>query len=207
MSETKATFADFWHYNKFKIIIVAAFIAFVAFALSQCSYGTQVDLGILHVSEVNGVDGTAFVDMLQSEIVLATNQEKPNIEFVSVYVPTDPRFVAETGALEKLQLELARGNSTLFVLDEETIYSYAGEELFHDITAIADSYGIEEDDRYIGPNGETIAISVDGNAFLEKCSLENKSLYLAIRAHDEDDASRYQNAYEAAKYILKGELK
>ena len=160
-------------------------------------------MGILHVSEVNGVDGTAFVDMLQSEIALATNQEKPNVEFVAVYVPTDPRFVAETGALEKIQLELARGNSTLFVLDEETIYSYAGEELFHDITALADSYGIAEYDRYIGPNGETIAISVDGNSFLEKCSLENKSLYLAIRAHDEDDASKYQNAYKSAEYIIK----
>lgn len=203
MTDTKATFADFWHYNKFKIIIVAALIAFVAFALSQCSYGTEVDLGILHVSEVSGVDGTAFVDMLQSEIALATNQEKPNVEFVAVYVPTDPRFVAETGALEKIQLELARGNSTLFVLDEETIYSYTGEELFHDITALADSYGIAEYDRYIGPNGETIAISVDGNSFLEKCSLENKSLYLAIRAHDEDDSSKYQNAYKSAEYIIK----
>ncbi len=203
MSDTKATFANFWHYNKFKIIIVAALIAFVAFALSQCSFGTEVDLGILHVSEVSGVDGTAFVDMLQNEIELLSEADIPNIEFVSVYVPTDPRFVAETGALEKIQLELARGNSTLFVLDEETLYSYAGEELFHDLTTLADSYGIAEADRYIGQNGETIAISVDGNTCLEKCSLENKSLYLAMRAHDEDDASKYHNAYEVAEYIIK----
>jgi len=203
MSDTKATFANFWHYNKFKIIIVAALIAFVAFALSQCSYGTQVDLSILHVSEVSGVDGTAFVDMLKSEIALATNQEEPNVEFVSVYVPTDPRFVAETGALEKIQLEFSRSDNTLFVLDEETIYSYAAEGLFHDMTALADSCSIPQSDRYIGQNGETIAVSVDGNTFLEKCSLENKSLYLAIRVFDEDNASKYQNAYKAAEYIIK----
>lgn len=202
MFEKQGGFANFWHYNKIKIISLILLIAFAIFGLSQCSYGTEVDFGILHVSEVSGVSGDAFVEALKRDALISSANWEPNVEFISVYVPSDPKLLPETGALEKIQIELINGNSTLFILDEETVYSYKDEDLFYDLTDIADKYDVPDEARYLGPNGEVIGISADGNAYLDACSLESDSLYMAIRDHSADDAEQYVNAFSALEYII-----
>lgn len=202
MLKLQGGFKNFWYYNKIKIIALIALILFVAFAISQCSFGESADFGILHVSEARDVRGDAFVAKLKEDSDLIFKNEEPDVDFISVYVPSNPKDIMETGVLEKIQLELVGGSCTLFILDEETVYSYQNDELFYDLTDIADEYSIPPEARYIGPNGEVLAISVDGNAYLDECSLQSDALYIAIRAHSKDDAGLYQNAFSAIRTII-----
>ncbi|MBE7051413.1 MAG: hypothetical protein E7395_02420 [Ruminococcaceae bacterium] len=202
MFESQGGFSNFWHYNRLKVVSVVALIFFIGFAISQCSFGETVDFGILHVSEVRDVAGDGFVSAIKKDVDLKSENNEPSVQFVPIYVPSDPRDIMETGALEHIQVELVSGKATLYMLDEETIYSYKNDDLFFDLTSIADKYQIPDELRYVDDNGKTLAISVDGNKYLNDCSLECSSLYIAIKNHTDNESEKYINAFNALSYII-----
>ncbi len=202
MFNSQGGFKNFWHYNKWKIFSLIALILFIAFAVSQCSYGSVTDFEVLHISGVRDVSGDEFIKRIKNDVELVSEGNDPNAEFMHIFVPQDMRDIIETGALEKIQVEMVGGNSTLFILDKETIYSYKDNEFFYDLTQIADSFNVPEEKRYLGANGEVCAISVDGNKYLQECNLQCDSLYIAVRNHSEKKSDEYINAFAVLNHIL-----
>lgn len=202
MFKSYGGFKNYWHYNWWKFFVPILIILFFVFALSQCSYGTVTDFSLLHISGARDVSGDEFVDALKNDVDINSQKEDPSIEFLHIYVPDNSVDMMELGVLEQIQTELVSGKSTLFVVDKETIYSYKDDEFFYDLTEIADSFGIPEENRYIGPSGEVCAISVDSNRYLSQNSLQCDSLYVAVRDHGPDDKEEYENAFKVLNHIL-----
>ncbi len=205
MSHIINALSHFWHYNKWKMFFSVFAIVLIAIAFSQCSSGVTTDIGILYVSPHKSVDSTDFVANIKKDIPFPGANSEPNIIFTSVCLPSDPSEPAESGALDKMHVEFVTGDSTFFIVDEETIYSYKNDGYFHDITSYADKFSVPEDARYYDDDGKTIAISVDGNSYIESGSLETDSLYIAVRAHPQKDDKDYVNTFNLLEHILKNQ--
>ena len=203
MFKTHGGFKNFWYYNKLKIFGVVLLILFAVFAFSQCSGKVVTDLSILHVSEEREANGDMLLDSIKKDVNLIADSEEAKLEFIHVFVPPDPRDIMETGALEKIQVEMVSGKSTLFVLDEETVYSYKDDDFFYDLTDVADSLGITDENRYFGPNGEVCALLLECNSYLEANGINCEGQYIAIRNHTPEKSSEYKNAFSALNHILK----
>jgi len=203
MSQECKSISVFWHYNKGKVFLALFFIMLIAVAFSQCSAGVETDLGILYVSPYEGVDGAGFVEQIKKDIPFSKTEGEPNVIFTSVCVPSDAKMPVESGQLDKMHVEFVTGDSTFFILDEETLYVYKNDGYFHDITSYADKYSVPEEARYYGENGEVIAISADANSYIESNSVKTDSLYLAVRAHTDKDDVKYKNTFNLLDHILK----
>ena len=196
------TFGDFWNYNKLKIFAVVISVALIALAVSQCSLGKTLDLGVVHVSQKTDVDGEKFLECIKKDVELKKIGEELVLEFTPIYMPDDFSAAAELGSIEKAQIEITTGDSSLFILDGETVYSFKNDDIFYDLTKIADKYNISQEERYLSDDGKVMAISVDGNKYLEECSIFCDNLYIAIQNHLESKSEKYSNAFAALEYIL-----
>lgn len=202
MSYRKGNFADFWYYNKIKIIGIVIAIFLIILGFNQCSLGEVTDLGIVHISQAEYEDGTDFLESIKKNIPLKQSEEELKLEFTPVYMPDNFKSAQELGSIEKVQVELASGESTLFILDEETLYSYENDDIFYDLSEYAKDYGINPQDCYRDHSGKVMGISVDQNSYLESVGLEHTSLYVGVRNHLESQKSEYENAFRVLEYIL-----
>ncbi len=196
-------FSDFWHYNKGKIFSVVIILFLVILAFNQCSFGNTTDLGIVHISQVLDEDGTQFLESIEREISLKSSGEELNLQFTPIYMPDDFKSAQELGSIEKAQVEISAGGSTLFILDEETLYSYKNDDIFYDLSEYADEYGINQEECYCDEYGKVMAISVHKNTYLESVGIECENLYISVRNHLESEKSEYENAFMVLEYILK----
>lgn len=203
MSYKYGSFGNFWHYNKLKILGIVLTIAFIALIVSQCSLGEIVDLGIVHISNVQNVDGNELLNNIQKDVKLKKAESEPVMEFNHIYIPDDFTMAKDIGALDKIQVEITSGKSNLFIVDEETLYSYKNDDVFYDLSEYAEKYGIDGDDCYYDANGKLMGISVGDNAYLEKSNLDTEGLYVGVRNHVESKKDEYENAFKALEYILK----
>lgn len=202
MSQTKFNFLHFWQYNKGKVFLALLFIVLIVVGFSQCSLGEKTPLGILYVSDVKNADGTDFIAQIKKDVPLPSDDENGDIRFVSVCIPADPTAPVESGQLDKMHVEFVTGESTFYIIDEETIYTYEPDGYFCDITSYAEKYSIPEDERYYSGDGKVIAISASKNSYLKNSPLDCNSLFLAVRAHPSSKASDYANSFRLLEYIL-----
>ena len=202
MSQTKFNFLHFWHYNKGKVFFAILFIVLIVIGFSQCSLGEKTPLGILYVSDAQNVDGTDFIDQIKKDVPLTSDNENGDVRFVSVCLPSDPTSPIESGQLDKLHVEFVTGDSTFYIIDEETIYSYEPDGYFCDITGYAEKYSIPEEERYYSFDGKVIAISASSNSYLKNSPLDCNSLFLAVREHPSSKASDYENTFKLLEHIL-----
>lgn len=202
MSQTKFNFLHFWQYNKGKVFFATLFIVLIVIGFSQCSLGKKIPLGILYVSDVQNADGTDFVAQIKKDMALPSDDESGDVRFVSVCLPADPTAPAESGQLDKMHVEFVTGDSTFYIIDEETIYSYEPDGYFYDITSYAEKYSIPEDERYYSGDGKVIAISASTNSYLKNSPLDCNSLFLAVREHPSSKAPDYENSFKLLELIL-----
>ena len=196
------SFGNFWYYNKLKIFALIFVLALVALGVSQCSLGKTLDLGIVHISSERNSDGGKLLESLKENAGLKKSGEELSLEFVPIYMPEDFGEASELGSIEKTQVEIISGSTTLFILDQETVYSYKEDDIFYDLSDIADKYGIAENRRYLDDDGKVVAISIDQNPYLEECSVFCDELYIAVRNHLKSKADEYENAFTALEYII-----
>ena len=166
MSQKKFNFLHFWQYNKGKVFFAILFIMLIVIGFSQCSLGEKTSLGILYVSPIENVDGTDFIAQIKKDIPLPSDDESGDVRFVSVCLPADPTAPVESGQLDKMHVEFVAGDSTFYIIDEETVYSYKTDGYFYDITSYAEKYSIPEDERYYSGDGKVIAISASTNSYI-----------------------------------------
>ncbi len=202
MSQIKFNFLHFWQYNKGKVFLALLFIMLIVVGFSQCSLGEKTPLGILYVSDIENVDGTDFIAQIKNDIPVLSDEESGDVRFVSVCLPADPTAPAESGQLDKMHVEFVTGDSTFYIIDEETIYSYEPDGYFCDITSYAEKYSIPEEKRYYAADGKVIAISASSNSYLKNSSLNCNSLFLAVREHPSSKASDYENTFKLLEHIL-----
>ena len=196
-------FSDFWHYNKMKIFAAIIAVFLVVLAFNQCSFGSTLDLGIVHISPVMDADGDEFLKSLKENVTLKKSGDELSLEFTPIYMPDSFKAGAELGSIEKAQVEISAGKSTLFIIDEETLYSYQNDDIFYDLSGYAKEYGINQDECYYDSSGKVMGISVNKNAYLESVGLECANLYVGVRNHLESKKDEYENAFKVLEYILK----
>ncbi len=202
MSKTRFNFLHFWQYNKGKVFLTILFIVLIVVGFSQCSLGEKTPLGILYVSDAQNVDGTDFIDQIKKDVPLSSDDESGDVRFVSVCLPDDPTAPIESGQLDKMHVEFVTGDSTFYIIDEETIYSYEPDGYFYDITSYAEKYSIPEEERYYSSDGKVIAISASTNSYLKNSPLDCNSLFLAVREHPSSKAPDYENTFKLLEHIL-----
>ena len=129
MSQKKFNFLHFWQYNKGKVFFAILFIMLIVIGFSQCSLGEKTSLGILYVSPIENVAGTDFIAQIKKDIPLPSDDESGDVRFVSVCLPADPTAPVESGQLDKMHVEFVAGDSTFYIIDEETVYSYKTKDI------------------------------------------------------------------------------
>ncbi|MBE7050253.1 MAG: hypothetical protein E7394_05715 [Ruminococcaceae bacterium] len=202
MTYKYGSFTNFWHYNKLKIFGVVLAVAFVALIVSQCSFGETVDLGIVHISNEQNVTGENLLDDIKKNVDLKISGEKPAMEFNHIYMPDDFELAKSVGALDKVQVEITSGRSTLFILDKETFYSYKDEDIFFDLSQYAEKYEISKEECFVDSKGRITGISVDNNTCIKNANLDVREHYIGIRDHVASKKGEYENAFKALEYIL-----
>lgn len=199
-------FKNFLYYNWIKILAIVFIIVFGVVTLKQCSERKEIDLGILYVGESKSDTLPDLAQKIKDAGIIKDTDDNGEITLntKSIVIPSSREHMIEQQVPEQIQVEIISGENLLYILDKETLISYAVDENFADISQFATDYGYAKDDCLAYDDGRIYAIPLTGNVKLKECNLSDEGMYVAVRNYLEKnkDSIRNQNARKALEYIL-----
>lgn len=209
---TKEWWPYFWMYYKWHTIAVVAVVGAIVMTAVQMSQNKISDFTINYIGIRNSDENTEL--KLQEEIEKLISDIDENGE-----TNADIRYVAigtgevmsevEYAMVMKHDVELTDKNSYLYLYEEAPAKMLLGREGSEDVYVnVEEWYGgnIDEVITYKSVSGKPIALSVEGNQFLENMGIDTKGLYLALKAEyskEEINTKSYKEALGVVDAILK----
>lgn len=198
---------NYLYYNWIKIAAIVFAVVFIAVTFMQCSQRKETDLGIMYV-------GKALVS--ENLPKLAQEMEKTNIisdadedgeitlNTKAIVIPLSKEKMIEQQVPEQIQVEIISGENLLYILEKETLISYAVDESFADIADLAEKFNVPKENCLSYENGSVYAIPAEENALLKELGIETSGMYFALRNYLPKDKDKLTiiNAQNALKYIL-----
>ena len=201
---------NFLYYNWIKIAACIFMVVFIAVTFMQCSQRKEVDLGIMYVGKnvvSNSLPNLAEKIKNAGIVSDADGDGEINVGSKAIVIPLSKEKMIEQQVPEQIQVEIISGENLFYILEKETLISYAVDESFAPITDFAEKHGINKDECLAYENGEIYAIPADENPIFKNMGIETKGMYFALRGYNEKDKNsiKNQNARKLLDYILKGE--
>ena len=170
MKKEKLTkFSDIMYYYKWHMIIAVITIIAVAYFTVECHNKVKDDLvvtAILSNYSLSTAPDDIETDMVSSGIVPDLNGDGTSKMFVHVITfPLKPQNQEEMMAGQQVSVALAGDDSVLFLIDFDLLEMYEDDEIFCDISRVAELQGVSEEDLYIAEDGTVMGISLNTTVF------------------------------------------
>jgi len=198
---------NYLYYNWIKIAAIAFASVFIAMTFIQCSQRKETDLGIMYVGKAvvsenlpklaEKIDGANIIKDADEDGEITLNTK-------AIVIPLSKEKMIEQQVPEQIQVEIISGENLLYILEKETLISYAVDESFADITDLAEKFNVPKEICLSYENGSVYAIPAEENVLLKELGIETSGMYFAMRNYLPKDKDKLTiiNAQNALKYIL-----
>jgi len=198
---------NYLYYNWIKIAAIAFASVFIAMTFIQCSQRKETDLGIMYVGKAvvsenlpklaEKIDGANIIKDADEDGEITLNTK-------AIVIPLSKEKMIEQQVPEQIQVEIISGENLLYILEKETLISYAVDESFADITDLAEKFNVPKENCLSYENGSVYAIPAEENVLLKELGIETSGMYFALRNYLPKDKDKLTiiNAQNALKYIL-----
>ena len=198
---------NYLYYNRIKIAAIVFAVGFIAVTFMQCSQRKETDLGIMYVGKAvvsEKLPGLAEKIAKANIIKDADKDGEITLNSKAIVIPHSKEKMIEQQVPEQIQVEIISGENLLYILEKETLISYAVDESFADITALTEKFDIPKQSCLSYENGSVYAIPAEGNALLKELGIEEAGMYFALRNYlpKDKDKPTIINAKKALEYIL-----
>mgnify|MGYP003291823659 CR=1 FL=1 len=195
------------YYNWIKIAAIVFAVVFIAVTFMQCSQRKETDLGIMYVGKaVVSENLPKLAQEIEKTNIISDADEDGEITLntKAIVIPLSKEKMIEQQVPEQIQVEIISGENLLYILEKETLISYAVDESFADITDLAEKFNISKENCLSYEDGSIYAIPAGENALLKELEIETSGMYFALRNYLPKDKDKLTNvnAKNALKYIL-----
>lgn len=198
---------NYLYYNWIKIAAIVFAVVFIAVTFMQCSQRKETDLGIMYVGKaVVSENLPKLAQEIEKTNIISDADEDGEITLntKAIVIPLSKEKMIEQQVPEQIQVEIISGENLLYILEKETLISYAVDESFADITDLAEKFNVPKENCLSYENGSVYAIPAEENALLKELGIETSGMYFALRNYLPKDKDKLTiiNAQNALKYIL-----
>lgn len=198
---------NYLYYNWIKIAAIVFAAVFIAVTFMQCSQRKETDLGIMYVGKaVVSENLPKLAQEIEKTNIISDADEDGEITLntKAIVIPLSKEKMIEQQVPEQIQVEIISGENLLYILEKETLISYAVDESFADITDLAEKFNVSKENCLSYENGSVYAIPAEENALLKELGIETSGMYFALRNYLPKDKDKLTiiNAQNALKYIL-----
>ncbi|MCK9478104.1 MAG: hypothetical protein M0R40_01200 [Firmicutes bacterium] len=198
----KQWFENYWYYYK-KHTFVGIFILFIiSYTAVECSKNVDPDVSVLYIGST--YFDNEFADKLEQRlsdcIEDINNDGVIKVQFSPIFISDEMKSEQDFAMQQKMQLEVAVGDSYLYLLDKKYYESYAKQDLFVDISP------------YIDANEPTYGLDAYDSPILQELGIKNDSqIYVAIRVLTQGDEKKQKktanqvNAINIIKELYKND--
>jgi len=163
---------NYWFYYKIHTIVGIFAVIILIFSLVECANKVYPDLTVSYIGEK--VFSEEVSDRLKQTfegyIDDATNNGKIDVEFMPLTVSKEAKSEQDMAMMQKAQLEIAAGETYLYILDKAYFDQYQKEGLFINV---ADQ---------LGKSGEVYGVSLNNSAVFSSLGIKsNADLYACVR--------------------------
>lgn len=207
----KSKWDNYWYYYKIHTWI-GIFVVFVlAVTITQCVQTVKPDVYIDLVTSVPVTDSSIALDGVFDDVLTDVNEdEKKHINISTLYLNEEMKSEQDMAMQQKMMLELAAGDVTLFIFDKTNLDRYITQDAYSPLSDFIDLAPYQGmDGKLIERDGVPYAISLKGSKKLQELGFATDDLYGAFRfvpekaAKDEKKMMEYQNAAAILTELLK----
>lgn len=194
----------FWMYYKWHTIAIAFVIIAVTVTIVQKINAPKYDLtltyaGTGYISEQSGNELQKALSPLCDDV---DGNGKKQLSFLQINLSEDSKDAQYTMAMSmKLQLSLSEDETYIFIMDENQVKTYSGDNEQSGVFAPVKDWLTAEvsDDRLYAANGsDYVAVKLDGNKYLEDAGIDTNGKYLVMRFYPRQDQQKQIKGYKAA---------
>lgn len=207
----KSKWDNYWYYYKIHTWI-GIFVVFVlAVTITQCVQTVKPDVYIDLVTSVPVTDSSIALDGVFDDVLTDVNEdEKKHINISTLYLNEEMKSEQDMAMQQKMMLELAAGDVTLFIFDKTNLDRYITQDAYSPLSDFIDLAPYQGmDGKLVERDGVPYAISLKGSKKLQELGFATDDLYGAFRfvpekaAKDEKKMMEYQNAAAILTELLK----
>ena len=194
----------FWMYYKWHTIAVVFIVIAVTVTVVQKINAPKYDLTLTYA-------GTGYIseqssDKLQKSLSPLCDDVdgngKKQLSFLQINLSEDSKDAQYNMAMSmKLQLSLSEDETYIFIMDENLVKTYSGDDEQSGVFAPVKDWlkaDVAEDKLYAANSGGYVAVKLDGNKYLENAGIDTNGKYLVMRFYPREDQEKQVNGYNAA---------
>ncbi len=206
----KAKWSNFWYYYKWQTVAAICIAVVAVFTIYEIATRVDPDLMIDIVTE--GVITSGEVDYNARFGDLITDIDGDDIKSIQVseiWVPENPQDEQSLAMQQKVDLEFAAGDVTLFLFDETNYNRYENRDAFEPMDRFLDPAAVPEEKKVYDEEGKWMAVKLNGSAALQELGFQTDDLYASfifLRDEDADDPevmARFENGKAVLEELLK----
>lgn len=200
--QLKSKWDNYWYYYKIHTWIGIFVIFVLAVTITQCIQTVKPDVQIDLVTSVPVTDSSIALDGVFDDVLADINEDgKKHISISTLYLSEQMNSEQDMAMQQKMMLELAAGDVTLFIFDKTNLDRYITQDAYaplSDFIDVAPYQGSEG--KLVERDGVPYAISLKGSKKLQELGFATDELYGAFRfvpekaAKDEKKMMEYKNA-------------
>lgn len=207
----KAKWDNYWYYYKIHTWI-GIFVLFVMIvSISQCVQTVKPDVTVDMVTSGAVTENMFEADEHFGEIITDVNKDgNKHIVWSNLYITEEAKSEQDVATQQKMMIELAAGDVTLFLFDKNNLDRYITQDAYSPLADFIDIAPYEaEEGRLVERDGTVYAISLKGSQKLADMGFVTDDLYAAFRfvpeksAKDEKKMAEYDNAAIILQELLK----
>jgi len=194
----KKWFENYWFYYKIHTIVGIFAVIILIFSLVECANKVYPDLTVSYIGEkvFSEEVSTQLKQTFEGYIDDATKNGKIDVEFMPMTLSKDAKSEQDIAIVQKVQLEIAAGETYLYIMDKTYFEQYSKEGLFLNI---ADQ---------LGKSGEIYGVPLNNSAVFSSLGIKNNAdLYACVRVitlgnqKKEKDIAQQNNAINVIKKL------
>lgn len=202
---------NYWYYYKIHTWIGIFVVIVLAVTITQCVQTVKPDVTIDFVTSVPLTDSTIEFDGVFDDVISdVNNDEKKHIGVTTLYLTGKAQSEQDMAMEQKMMLELAAGDVTLFIFDQKNLERYITQDAYSPLSDFIDIEPYKDiEGKLVEHNGTVYAISLKGSQKLAEMGFATDDLYGIFRfvpekaAKDEKKMMEYENAAAILTELLK----
>jgi hypothetical protein len=177
----KNKWENYWYYYKIHTFagIFALIVAVVT--IRDCAARVTPDLGVMFVTQTAAVpqeiDWNAETEAFLAD---ANGDGKKELLAQTLVLPTEAQSEQDMMLAQKVDLEFAAGDTTLFIFDRACLESYATRDAFEPLGAFLDVSRLPAEDVFTNESGTPVAVSLKNSERAKALGVKADDLYAAF---------------------------
>lgn len=194
----KKWFENYWFYYKMHTIVGIFAVIILVFSLVECANKVYPDLTVSYIGEKMFSEelSTKIKQTFEGYIDDATKNGKIDVEFMPLTISKEAKSEQDMAMMQKAQLEIAAGETYLYIMDKAYFEQYSKKGLFLNI---ADQ---------LGKSGEVYGVPLNNSAVFSSFGIKSDAdLYACVRVitlgnqKKETDIAKQNNAIKVIKKL------